>query len=72
MKWLTPGALNLSTWKEPISKSSKRRNKLSPGPEIEVTQLKTYEPRSEKTCLRGFRPGPTQTELYSPRRWLEA
>ena len=24
-----------------------------------------YEPRSEKTGLRGFRPGPTQTRLYS-------
>ena len=31
-----------------------------------------YEPRSEKTGLRGFRPGPTQTGLYSDRRWLEA
>ena len=27
---------------------------------------------SEKTGLRGFRPGPTQTGLYSHRRWLEA
>ena len=26
----------------------------------------------EKTDLRGFRPGPTQTGLYSHRRWLEA
>ena len=26
------------------------------------------EPRSEKTGLRGFRPGPTQTRLYSHRR----
>ena len=36
--------------------------------------LKTlsYEPRCEKTGLRGFRPGPTQTGLYSHRRWLEA
>ena len=25
----------------------------------------TYEPRSEKTGLRGFRSGPTQTGLYS-------
>ena len=32
----------------------------------------SYEPRSEKTGLRGFRPGPTQTGLYSHRRWLEA
>ena len=31
----------------------------------------TNEPRSEKTGLRGFRPGPTQTRLYSSRRWLE-
>ena len=30
------------------------------------------EPRSEKTGLRGFRPGPTQTGLYSHRRWLDA
>ena len=31
-----------------------------------------HEPRCEKTGLRGFRPGPTQTGLYSHRRWLEA
>ena len=30
-----------------------------------------YEPRSEKTGLRGFRPGPTQTGLYTHIRWLE-
>ena len=30
-----------------------------------------YEPCSEKTGLRGFRPGPTQTGLYSHKRWLE-
>ena len=30
-------------------------------------QPDTYEPRSEKTGLRGFRPGPTQTGLYSHR-----
>ena len=30
------------------------------------------EPRCEKTGLRGFRPGPTQTGLYCHRRWLEA
>ena len=33
---------------------------------------KQFEPRSEKTGLRGFRPGPIQTGLYSHRRWLEA
>ena len=31
-----------------------------------------YESRCEKIGLRGFRPGPTQTRLYSQRRWLEA
>ena len=31
-----------------------------------------FKPRSEKTGLRGFRPGPTQTGLYNHRRWLEA
>ena len=33
---------------------------------------KQIAPRCEKTGLRGFRPGPTQTGLYSHRRWLEA
>ena len=36
-----------------------------------LNPLVTYEPRHEKTCLRGFRPGPIQTGLYS-HRWLEA
>ena len=31
-----------------------------------------YEPRCEKTSLLGFRPGPTQTRMYSDRRWLDA
>ena len=31
-----------------------------------------YEPRCQKTGLRGFRPGPTQTGLYNCVRWLEA
>ena len=30
------------------------------------------EPRRMNTCLRGLRPGQTQTRLYSHRRWLEA
>ena len=34
--------------------------------------LLSFEPRCEKTGLRGFRPGPTQTRLYSYTRWLEA
>ena len=32
----------------------------------------TNEPCCEKTGLRGFRPGLTQTRLHSHRRWLEA
>ena len=31
-----------------------------------------FEPCCEKTGFQGFSPGPTQTELYSYRRWLEA
>ena len=31
-----------------------------------------YEPRCEKTGLRDFRPGPTQTGLHSFRRRLES
>ena len=40
--------------------------------ETPKTGFLTYEPRCEKTGLRGLRPGPTQTGLYSDRRWLEA
>ena len=36
------------------------------------SNLVTYEPRREKTGLRGFRPGPTQTGLYKLRKELEA
>ena len=40
---------------------------------VKVIQSGTeYEPRSEKNGLRGFRPGPIQTRLYSHRIWLEA
>ena len=37
-----------------------------------AAQQLIFEPRSEKTGLLGFRPGPTQTRLYSYGRWLEA
>ena len=39
-----------------------------------ITHLKAlvYEPHCEKTGLRGFRPGPTQTRRYNHTRWLEA
>ena len=37
-----------------------------------VQQILQYEPRCEKTGLRGFRPGSTQPGLYSHGKWLEA
>ena len=35
-------------------------------------ECQELEPRHEKTYFRGFRPGPTQTRLYSHRIWLDA
>ena len=52
-----------------------RRNKffIALGSNNNVCQdVVSNEPRYEKTGLRGFRPGPTQTGLYCHRRWLEA
>ena len=34
--------------------------------------IKLLEPRRQKTGLRGFRPGLTQTDLYSPRSSIKA
>ena len=31
-----------------------------------------YQSHHEKTSIRGFRPGSTQSGMYSHRRWLEA
>ena len=39
---------------------------------LEHNGMDTFEPPCEKTGLRGFRLGPTQTGLCSHRRWLEA
>ena len=44
----------------------------SDGKSLYLLTLVLYEPRCEKTGLWDFRPGPTQTRLYSNRRWLEA
>ena len=38
----------------------------------DVLKSKTFEPVHEKTKNLGFRPGLTETGLYSHRRWLEA
>ena len=40
--------------------------------EDRLDELEVIEPRREKTGLRGFRPGPTQTGLYKLRKELEA
>ena len=37
-----------------------------------ISRVSIYEPRLEKSGLRGFRPGLTQTGLYSHRSRLEA
>ena len=37
-----------------------------------IEKLGLIEPRREKTGLRDFRPGPTQTGLYKLRKELEA
>ena len=47
-----------------------RRFKMSLNKEVGSSY--TNEPRCEKTGIRGFLPDPTQTGLYSYRRWLEA
>ena len=50
-------------------------NKIEDIPVKPLSESKNYtlnEPCREKTGLRGFRPCPTQTGLYSHRRWLEA
>ena len=36
-----------------------------------VSRSKTVEPCHEKTCILGFRPGLTQTELYKHKILLE-
>ena len=37
---------------------------------VRIVSILTNELCGEKTCLRGFRPGPTQKGLYSHRRWI--
>ena len=37
-----------------------------------LIMLVLIAPRREKTGLRGFQPGPTQTGLYNQRKWLDA
>ena len=41
-------------------------------PRAELSGYTIYDPHDEKTCLNSFRPGLTQTKLYSHRRLLMA
>ena len=67
--WKAEGAtidrvvVDLSQEKKICKKPLKTHNEAS---------ASAFEPRYEKTGLRGFRSGPTQTGLYSHRRRLEA
>ena len=45
--------------------------KMEDNSDNNTIRIPIFEPRCEKTGLRGFRPGPTQTGLYSHSRWLE-
>ena len=49
-----------------------RTTKLEISLHISTFIASIFEPRCEKTGLRGFRPGQTQTGLYNHRRWLNA
>ena len=37
-----------------------------------ISKFNINEPRRDKTGLRGFQPGLTQTDMYSPRSSIEA
>ena len=54
-------------WRIPILEAINRKIQL-----VDFNVQTSFEPRREKTGLRGFRPGPTQTGLYSLRSRLEA
>ena len=59
----------------PLKKDTLNTNSCSTGisgGSFQFSKGRQFEPRCEKTGLLGFRPGPTQTGLYSHRRWLEA
>ena len=50
-----------------LNNSQLLHNRLYWRPELLGDLKVSYEPRHEKTCLRGFRPGKTQTGLLSYR-----
>ena len=58
--------------RKPVFGGFEQPQKIARGWEFQIKNLEIYEPCCEKTGLLDFRPGPTQTGLYSHRRWLEA
>ena len=64
--------MNKNTQTVVVIKSDLSMTLLTHSGTYPIKGMFVYEPRSEKTGLRGFRPGPTQIRLYSYRRWLEA
>ena len=54
-----------------ITKLEKEKSELELESNKVVCTKRVVEPHREKTCLLGFRPGPTQRMLYSHTRWLE-
>ena len=60
-----PGQEKVLSASERYSSVHLRPGRTLPGPRG------LNEPRSEKTGLRGLRPGPTQPGLYSHKTWLE-
>ena len=61
------GLLYWQAVKEPLHSGLGLSNNLN----VKSLKRSRNEPRYEKTGLRGFRPGPTQTGLCNHRRWLE-
>ena len=56
----------------PVQSQKKRKRLEISDLKRGVAALSITEPRREKTGLRGFRPGPTQTGMYKLRKELEA
>ena len=62
--------LNLPFVKLPVY-DAEIKGLVNMGSSLQTVML-LLEPRHEKTCLRGFRPGKTQTSLLSHRDQLES
>ena len=67
--WCTENKLSVAWFDELLSDWSKRP---CGSQDLVIDHKVKNEPRCEKTGLRGFQPGPTQTRLNNYRRRLEA